>query len=128
MATGSMRMAGRRGRRRPTLQPTFASIQSNVFTPICTHVSFRRVPRRSDCGSRKAPSYAMLVNAPSVEAPTLLRVAPGNPDASYLIQKIEGTAAVGGRMPLNGPPLPAETIAVIRQWITDGASLRRARA
>jgi hypothetical protein len=52
----------------------------------------------------------------------LQRVTPGNPDASYLIQKLEGTAATGGRMPLNGPPLPPETIAVIRQWIVDGAA------
>jgi hypothetical protein len=56
-----------------------------------------------------------------VEVPSLQRVTPGNPDASYLIQKIEGTAAVGARMPLNGPPLPADAIAVIRQWIVDGA-------
>lgn len=63
----------------------------------------------------------MLVNAPSVEVPSLMRVQPGNPDASYLIQKLEGTAAVGGRMPLNAPPLPQATIDVIRQWITDGA-------
>jgi hypothetical protein len=62
------------------------------------------------------------VNAPSVEVPSLRRVQPSNPDASYLIQKLEGRAAVGGRMPLNRPALPAETIAVIRQWITNGAA------
>ena len=28
-----------------------------------------------------------------------MRVNPGNPDLSYLVQKISGTAAVGGRMP-----------------------------
>jgi hypothetical protein len=63
----------------------------------------------------------LLVNAPSTEVPALMRVAPGNPDASYLIQKLEGTAPVGGRMPLGGSPLPAETIAVVRQWILEGA-------
>ncbi len=47
-----------------------------------------------------ASAYAMLVNALSVEVPTLLRVSPGNPDSSYLIQKLEGHAAVGGQMPL----------------------------
>jgi hypothetical protein len=61
------------------------------------------------------------VNAPSTEVPSLLRVDPGNPDNSYLIQKLEGTAAVGARMPLGGSPLPQETIAVIRQWILEGA-------
>ena len=63
----------------------------------------------------------MLVNVPSLEVPSMLRVEPGNPDDSYLIQKIEGTAAVGGRMPLGGQALPPDTIAAIRQWITDGA-------
>ena len=63
----------------------------------------------------------MLVNVPSTEVPSILRVEPGNPDDSYLVQKIEGTAAVGARMPLGGPNLSADEIAAIRQWITDGA-------
>lgn len=103
-----------------TLQPTFSSIQSHVLTPICTtcHSS-----AAAPLGLRldEASSYALLVNAPSVQVPAVLRVQPGNPDASYLVQKLEGTAAVGARMPLGQPALPAESIAVIRQWIADGA-------
>ncbi|HEY0940944.1 MAG TPA: hypothetical protein VGE08_12660 [Steroidobacter sp.] len=104
-----------------TLQPTFQSIQEQVFTPICTacHAGAAApLGLRLEAGA----SYALLVNASSVEVPALMRVQPGNPDASYLIQKLEGTAAVGGRMPLNGTPLPQATIDVIRQWITDGAT------
>ena len=41
----------------------------------------------------------MLVNVASSEVPNLLRVNPGNPDQSYLVQKIQGNAAVGVRMP-----------------------------
>ena len=63
----------------------------------------------------------MLVNVASVEVPGLRRVRPGDPDLSYLVQKIEGRAAVGGRMPLNSPPLPQATIDVIKQWIREGA-------
>ncbi len=70
-------------------------------------------------------SYAAIVNQPSVERPALKRVDPGNPDASYLLQKVSGTAAVGGRMPLGGPPLPADAIAALRQWILDGAAAPR---
>jgi hypothetical protein len=104
-----------------TLQPNFQSIQANVFTPVCTGC---HAGAAAPLGLRldEGASYALLVNAPSVEVPALQRVQPGNPDASYLIQKLEGTAARGGRMPLNQPALPPETIAVIRQWITDGAS------
>jgi hypothetical protein len=103
-----------------TLVAEFSSIQRHVFTPVCTGChSGAAAPLglRLDEGA----SFAMLVSAPSVEAPALNRVQPGNPDASYLIRKLEGTATVGGRMPLNAPPLPADTIAVIRQWIANGA-------
>jgi hypothetical protein len=48
-------------------------------------------------------------------------VAPGRPDDSYLVHKIEGRAAVGARMPLGGPFLDDATIAVIRDWIARGA-------
>jgi hypothetical protein len=102
------------------LVATLASIQDNVFTPICTacHVGAGApLGFRLDANS----AYAMLVNTPSVEVPSLARVTPGNPDASYLIQKLEGHAAVGSRMPLNQPPLPQATIDVIRQWISNGA-------
>lgn len=41
-------------------------------------------------------SFAILVNVPGAEVPAFLRVEPGNPDKSQLIQKLEGTAAVTG--------------------------------
>lgn len=102
------------------LTADFASIQAHVFTPICTvcHVG-AGAPQglRLDA----ANSYALLYGVPSTEVPSVLRVAPGSPDASYLIQKLEGHAAIGARMPFGGPYLDSATIAVIRQWITAGA-------
>ena len=104
----------------PVLTAEFQSIQDNVFTPLCTTC---HAGAAAPLGFRldEASSFAMLVNAPSTEVPSLIRVNPGQPDASYLIQKLEGRAAVGARMPLNQPPLPQETINVIRQWIANGA-------
>lgn len=102
------------------LVATFPSIQANVFTPRCTgcHAGAGApVGLRLDEGN----SYALLVGVASGEQGSLQRVAAGNPNNSYLIQKLEGTAAVGGRMPLGGPFLDTATIAVIRQWIADGA-------
>jgi hypothetical protein len=62
---------------------------------------------------------------PSTEVPSVLRVAPGDPDNSYIIQKLEGHAAVGAQMPFGCPTtqpcLTTDTIAFIRQWITNGA-------
>jgi Ca2+-binding RTX toxin-like protein len=69
-----------------------------------------------------ANSFSNLVNVASHEVPSLKRVKPGDPDNSYLVQKIEGTAAVGSRMPLGGSPLSADQIALIRRWISEGAN------
>src|SRR5689334_13236743 len=104
-----------------TLTPDLQSIQEHVFTPIC---SVCHAGAAAPLGFRldAASAFAMLVNAPSVEVPSLRRVSPGNPDASYLIQKLEGHAAVGGQMPLGQAPLPQATINVIRQWISNGAA------
>lgn len=104
-----------------TLQPTLKSIQDNVFTPICTQCHIGSAAPR---GLRldDASSFAMLVNASSAEVPSLNRVTPGDPENSYLIQKLEGRASVGAQMPLGQPPLPQSTIAVIRQWISNGAA------
>lgn len=47
-------------------------------------------------------------------------IVPGNPDASVLVQKLEGTA-VGGRMPLGRRAWSPEAIATLRRWISEGA-------
>jgi hypothetical protein len=99
---------------------SFSSIQSHVFTPMCTAChSGSAAPRglRLDA----ANSFALLVNTPSGGVPSLMRVKPGDADNSYLVQKLEGHAAVGARMPLGGPYLDASAMALIRQWINNGA-------
>ena len=103
------------------LTPSFDSIQANVFEPICEHChsgANAPVGLRLDA----ANSYALLVGVASGEQPNVLRVAPGDPNNSYLIHKLEGTAAVGERMPAGLPALPQADIDVIRQWIADGAT------
>jgi len=66
-------------------------------------------------------SFNALVNVSSIQVGSLNRVTPGDPDNSYIVQKLEGTAAVGGRMPQGGPFLNQATIDMLRQWIMDGA-------
>ena len=102
------------------LTADFDSIQQHVFTPICT-VCHAGGSAPQGLRLDSVNSYALLVGVPSTEVPSVLRVKPGDPDHSYIIQKLEGHAAVGAQMPLGGPYLDAATIAVIRQWITDGA-------
>ncbi len=106
----------------PPLAATYSSIQANVFTPTCaTSGCHRGAGAPQGLRLEAAVSYAMLVNVESSEDPGVLRVAPGDPGASYLVQKLEGSASVGAQMPLNAAPLPQATIDVIRQWITEGA-------
>ncbi|SRR6266581_3457889 len=104
------------------LQPTLASIQDNVFTVTCAV---------SGCHSGAGAPYGLqldrgfsagnLISVPSGQDPNLIRVVPFDPDASFLIQKLDGTQTVGERMPAGGPYLTTATINVIRQWIQDGA-------
>lgn len=103
------------------LEPTFSSIQANIFTPICTQCHAGASAPLS-FSLQAGFSYDQLVGVPSVEVPALFRVDPRQPDNSYLVMKIEGAPGItGGRMPLGLSPLSAEQIAAIRAWIADGA-------
>lgn len=48
-------------------------------------------------------------------------VVPGDPDASYVVHKLEGMAICGMRMPRGRTPLTTEQIGTIRTWIAEGA-------
>ncbi|HYJ40322.1 MAG TPA: hypothetical protein VEW08_05995 [Steroidobacteraceae bacterium] len=105
----------------PPANNDFQQIQDTIFGPICSGChQGANAPQglRLDAGN----SYALLVNVASAEVPGLMRVNPGNPDTSYLVQKIQGNAAVGARMPANGPPYLSQTqIDLVRGWIAAGA-------
>ena len=73
-------------------------------------------------------THGATVGVPSSEAP-LPRIAPGDPERSYLVHKLRGTqASVGGsgaRMPFNadtgGNGLAADELDAIERWIRAGA-------
>ncbi|HVN76704.1 MAG TPA: PKD domain-containing protein, partial [Thermoanaerobaculaceae bacterium] len=99
------------------LTGTLTSIQANIFTPICSHCH----PPNQGEDLRGGKSFASIVNVPSTEQPSVLRVKPGDPDNSYLYQKITGAAGISGsRMPLGGT-LTAAQIQAIHDWIVAGA-------
>jgi hypothetical protein len=112
----------------PDLQPTFTSIQKDILSatdssgrPACTncHNGNPFVPGNFT----GANAYAALVSARSVEKSSLFRVAPGDPDNSYMVHKLEGGPnIVGERMPRGGGPfLSSGQMLVIRRWIAAGA-------
>jgi hypothetical protein len=115
----------------PDLDPTFASIQKDIFETTDTAGRISCVTCHTDVGRTPAGgliqlhdrAYDQLVNVSSTEIPSLMRVDPGNPDRSYMVHKIEGRAGiVGRRMPFNGPPyLTDGQILIMRRWIERGA-------
>lgn len=106
-------------------QPTIEDIQAHVFGPICSRCHHGALAPQGLHLSDAQTSYANLVGVASQEEPQLERVLAGNPDDSYLIHKIEGTQESGDQMPDgcpgSQPCLDEDTVAVIRQWIADGA-------
>jgi hypothetical protein len=67
--------------------------------------------------------YEALVGVASRQKPGAILVIPGDPDGSYLVQKLEGhSGIVGLQMPRNGPPyLTLGQMLAIRRWIELGA-------
>ena len=105
---------------------TLSQIQATVFTPICSGChNGSNPPGGALPGSQNLTagnSFAALVGVASLEQPALRRVKAGDPDNSYLVQKLEGLAGItGSRMPLGGPFLDQATIDQIKSWIASGA-------
>ena len=115
----------------PNLEPTLSSIQREIFNqtdargrPACIQCHSTAGGRIPEGGLSLAEgvSYTSLVGTPSSGKAGAVRVIPGNPDGSYMIQKLEGTSGiVGVRMPNGGPYLTESQVSVIRDWILRGA-------
>lgn len=101
--------------------PRFETIQDEVFTPDCASCHSGLLARNGLSLDSAETSYNELVNATARQAPAFVYVAPGDPGQSYLVHKLEGTQTSGSRMPLGAPPLSADEINMIRQWISAGA-------
>lgn len=67
-------------------------------------------------------AYDMLVNQPSVQDLVFTFVVPGDAESSLLLLKVSSDdPPIGDRMPRFAPPLTAAEIALIRDWINQGA-------
>jgi hypothetical protein len=106
----------------PDPTATFTRVQNEVFTPNCTTIACHdQLGRQSDMVLVAGRAYANTVGVPSVEMPSLRRVAPNDPANSYLYRKITGAGITGDRMPLNQPPLSEANLQLVRDWIRRGA-------
>ncbi|MFZ5804565.1 MAG: hypothetical protein ACOY7U_06905 [Acidobacteriota bacterium] len=106
----------------PDPNATFTRVLGEVFVPSCA---------RSGCHAGQAPqaglnlepagAYANVVNRPSTQRPELLRVAPFDPESSYLVKKIRGDPdIVGSPMPAEGN-ISAEARQLVVDWVRRGA-------
>jgi hypothetical protein len=105
---------------------TLAWVRTNVFVGICSqcHTGGTSAPFGVDW---TASHICDNVGRQSGEMSALKEIESGNPDASYVIWKVQGAGpngeaiAVGtGRMPLGLTPLDTATIQNMRDWIADG--------
>ena len=105
-----------------TSNGSFNRIQADILTPDCA-TSGCHSGTTSPLGLNLDANNAFnnLVNQTSSQSSSTLLVEPSNADASYLIQKLEGTQSGGLQMPLAKPPLSNDKIQQIRRWILDGA-------
>ena len=115
----------------PNLEPTFASIQRDIFETtdnagrtscVTCHTNVGRNPS-GGLNLVHDLAYDQIVSVVARGKPGVTRVVPGDPDNSYIIRKVEGASdIVGRRMPQNGPPyLTDGQILILRRWIAIGA-------
>jgi hypothetical protein len=115
----------------PNLEPTFASIQKEIFETTdsagrvaCTgcHTSTGRNPS-GGMNLNHDVAYDSLVNVPARGKPGAIRVIPGDPANSYIVHKVEGSPDIAGRrMPFSGEPfLAAGQVLILKRWIEIGA-------
>jgi len=114
----------------PNLEPTFEAIQREIFETAesggrrnCTacHTNVGRTPA-AGLNLTHDVAYQNIVGVAAQNKPGAVRVVAGSPDASYLVQKVEGTPGIVGlRMPFAPPYLTEGQILILRRWIELGA-------
>jgi hypothetical protein len=103
----------------------FGAVQA-IFSQKCggsgCHVDEATPAAGLDLSIGKAA--ASLVGIASTSVPSMPRVTPGKPEASYLFCKIDATCAArqGERMPRGEPALADADLATVRAWIEGGAT------
>lgn len=103
---------------------TYAEIEQGIFATTCAPQCHQGGAAPKGLSLEPGRALELLVGVPSAEVPDMMRVAPGQPDASYLVVKLVpfDPRRVGARMPRNGPPFLTDAqVRAIRDWIAAGA-------
>lgn len=107
-----------------TSHSDLAWIQDNVFTPSCAAFASCHMGAAASAEGLNLESgmtEANVVDVDSVQVPSVKLVAPGDPDNSYLINKLgRGDFPAGAEtttMPLGNPLLCDEKIDAVVRWV-----------
>ena len=103
---------------------TLAWVQTNVFGGVCSQCHTGASAPLGVNWSTESDTCANIDRV-SGEISELMEVNSGNPEASYVIWKLNGAGPngetiVGEQMPLSNPALSDDTIKNISDWISDG--------
>lgn len=106
------------------IAPTFTDVQETVLSVSCAFSGCHAGPSSSaDLNLSVEDVYGVLVNVPSSQIPTVLRVKPGDAANSYLVQKLmDVDGIVGDKMPPDGS-IEEERLNTVVDWIDAGALL-----
>lgn len=106
-----------------TAPPSFARDIAPLFVKECAYCHMKEGP---SAGLILEPrfAYAMTVGV-RANASVMLRVAPGRPDQSYLLLKMQdrhrAAGGAGGKMPPGWQTSTPSEIEIVRAWIAAGA-------
>lgn len=114
-------------------QPTLAAIRSDIFNGTCAMGSCHGRPTLAAKLDLQDNGLCFLLRShTSCLFPTKFLVLPGKPEASFLMDKLRGTAldatpdpscaTTNEQMPPGQPSLPDSKISQIEAWIAAGAS------
>lgn len=107
---------------------TLTRVETEVFSTSCTFSACHSGPAPKAGLSLVSPTHGKLVDVFATERPDKRLVAPGDPDASFLYDKMIGrdlpSAPSGEPAWVQMPPgvqLEADRIELVSQWIAAGA-------
>ena len=100
--------------------PSFTEVQTEVFDKSCVFSACHKGASPAGEMSLELDGYANIVNVASMQKPEKPRVKPGDPDGSYMMDKLQGMGVTGDSMP-PGAMLSDDKIELVRAWIEAGA-------
>lgn len=122
----------------PALQPSYASIDRDLFQVSCGTTGNKAFNCHSSAGAvgssfldLTGDAYPRLVGQIAVnplgDLKDLVLVKPGDPDGSFLVQKLRLKSPLdphlGGGMPADAPgSICASSVDTVAQWILNGAA------